>query len=57
LASGKLVQQDVKLNEELEYIYARLKNSEEKIFKHTKIVKKIRENYGMLKLLELVKLS
>ena len=57
LLAGKLVQTEIKLNDELEYVYRKLKRSGEKNFRHKKIVKKIREEYGMLELIHLVKLS
>lgn len=57
VCAGKLVQTEVKLNDELDYIYGRLKKFGEKFFKHKKIIKKIREDHGMLTLLSLVKLS
>ena len=42
VCAGKLVQNEIKLNDELEYIYTKLKKSGDKVFKHKKIVKKIR---------------
>ncbi len=44
---GSIVQKDIKLNDQLEYIYAKLKKKGES-FKHKKVLKKIREEYGML---------
>lgn len=52
---GTLVQTEVKLNDELEYLYTRLKKNGEVYFKHKKVLKKIREDYGMLELFNLVK--
>jgi hypothetical protein len=57
LCAGKLVQPDIKLNDELEYVYSKLRRPGEKVFKHKRIIKKIREDFGMLELLNLVKLS
>ena len=54
---GTLVQTEVKLNDELEYLYTRLKKNGEVYFKHKKVLKKIREDYGMLELFNLVKSS
>lgn len=47
----------MKLNDELEYIYSRLKRKGESIFRHKKVIKKIREEQGMLELLNLLKVS
>lgn len=52
---GTLVQTEVKLNDELEYLYTRLKKNGEVYFKHKKVLKKLREDYGMLELFNLVK--
>jgi hypothetical protein len=52
---GTLVQTEVKLNDELEYIYSQLKKPGEVYFKHKKVLKKLREDYGMLDLFNLVK--
>lgn len=57
VCAGRLVQTEVKLNDELEYIYTRLKGWNDKYFKYKKIVKRIREDHGMLTLLNAVKLS
>lgn len=54
---GTLVQTEVKLNDELEYLYTRLKKPGEVYFKHKKVMKKLREDYGMLELFNLVKES
>lgn len=52
-----MVQTEIKLSDELDYIYSRLRKYGDKYFKHKKIIKKIREDYGMLELLNLVKHS
>lgn len=57
VCAGKLVQTEVKLNDELDYIYGRLKKFGDKVFKHKKVIKKIREDHGMLRLLSLVRIS
>lgn len=54
---GPSVNKEIKLNDQLQFIYSKLKKTGEKAFKHKKLVKKIREQYGMLFLLNLVKLS
>jgi hypothetical protein len=41
----------------LDYIYGRLKRFGDKFFKHKKIIKKIREDHGMLELLSVVRQS
>ena len=51
---GTQVQQDLKLNDELRYIYNLIRGPEKKPFTHRKIVKKIREDYGMVGLLNFV---
>lgn len=48
VCGGRLVQREVKLSDELDYIYARLKKYGDVYFKHKKIIKRIREDYGML---------
>jgi len=57
VCAGKIVQNEIKLIDELEYVYQKLKKKGDKVFKHKKIVKKIREDHGMLELLHLVKMS
>lgn len=51
------MQRDVKLNDELDYIYTRLKRKGDSIFRHKKVIKRIREEHGMLELLNLLKVS
>lgn len=57
ISFGSIVQRDVKLNDELDYIYTRLKRKGDSIFRHKKVIKKIREEHGMLELLNLLKVS
>ena len=57
VCAGKLVQGQIKLNDQLEYMYGKLKKIGEKFFKHKKIIKKIREDHGMLELLSIVRQS
>ena len=47
----------MKLNDELEYVYGRLKRKGDATFRHKKVIKKIREDHGMLELLNALKLS
>jgi hypothetical protein len=54
---GGIVQKEVKLNDELEYVYGRLKRKGDATFRHKKVIKKIREDHGMLELLNALKLS
>ena len=51
---GALVQNEIKLNDELDYIYSLLKDHENESFKHKRIVRRIREDYGVLNLLNFV---
>lgn len=57
LSFGSIVQKEIKLNDELEFIYGRLKRKGETSFRHKKVIKRIREDHGMLELLNLLKLS
>jgi hypothetical protein len=51
------VQKEVGLSEELEFIYGKLRRKSELVFRHKKLLKKLREDYGMMELLNLTKLS
>ena len=55
LSVGRLVQEEVKLSHELDFIYSHLQEPEKGPFHHKKLVKMIREEYGMIFLLNLVK--
>jgi hypothetical protein len=57
ISLGSIVQKEIKLNDELEYIYSRLKKKGETSFRHKKVIKRIREDLGMLELLNLLKIS
>lgn len=57
LTLGPQVQTEIRLNEELDYIYARLKRKSDASFRHRKVIKRIREDHGMLELLNLLKVS
>jgi hypothetical protein len=54
---GRLVQTDIRLSDELDYIYAQLRRPAERYFRHKRIIKKIREEHGMIKLLSLLQSS
>jgi hypothetical protein len=51
---GWNVQQEIKINSELECIYKMLRGPEEKGFYHKKLIKYLREKYGMIRLLNIV---
>lgn len=57
ISFGSIVQRDVKLNDELDYLYTRLKRKGDALFRHKKVIKRIREEHGMLELLNLLKVS
>lgn len=57
LSVGRLVQEEIKLSHELNFIYERLLEPEKGTFRHKKIVKILREDNGMMFLLNLVKES
>ena len=42
ISLGGIVQKEVKLNDELEYVYGRLKRKGDTTFRHKKVIKKIR---------------
>jgi hypothetical protein len=50
---GAKVNTDVTINEELSFIYNLLNNGNKKPFPHKKLLKKLREMYGMVKLLNI----
>jgi len=52
---GRLVQEEIKLNHELDYIYSKLQGGEKTTFRHKKVIKFLREEYGMIFLLNLLK--
>ncbi len=54
---GPTVQHAVKLNDELDFIYSALKRKTDPTFRHKKVIKRLREDHGMLELLNLLKLS
>lgn len=54
---GRLVQTDIRLSDELDYVYAQLRRPAERYFRHKRIIKKIREEHGMIKLLSLLQSS
>lgn len=57
VAFGSIVQKEVGLSDELEFIYGKLKRKNELVFRHKKLLKKLREDYGMVELLNFTKLS
>ena len=52
---GRTVQDEIKLSHELNFIYAKLQEPEKGSFHYKKLVKALREEYGMIYLLNLVK--
>ena len=51
---GSMIETQISLNDELCYIYSYLKEGDKKTFKHKKLVKYLREKYGMIDLLNFV---
>ena len=51
---GPNVQQEIKINSELGFVYRWLKNPSEKNFPYKKLIKHLREKYGIIKLLNIV---
>lgn len=51
--SGSIIENEINLNDELYFIYNYLKEGE-KVFMHKKIIRHLREKYGMISLLNFV---
>lgn len=51
---GSIIENEMSLNDELCYIYKYLKEGGKKIFTHKKVIRYLREKYGMMFLLNLV---
>jgi hypothetical protein len=51
---GSIIQSEITLNEELRFIYNYLREGEKKLFVHKKVIKELRETYGMIGLLNFV---
>lgn len=51
---GNNVQQSIRINSELGFIYKLLKNPDERNFLYKKLIKYLREKYGIVRLLNIV---
>lgn len=51
---GFIIEKEINLNDELCYVYDYLKEGSKKIFNHKKIIRELREKYGMISLLNFI---